>query len=160
MEQKNYAQFTLEEVFTPFFLYERKILEGGKIVYEEVDRTPRVTGIVAFDTFLRYLEAGQRNLSTIASTMGVYQRDLTGMVRLLTGMSAAEFISAYQTHIISLLLRYTDMTALEIARRYNLGTPSNIAQRLKDAYGETIGQRRYGHRVKHDLGRFLLEKPV
>lgn len=159
MSQENYAQFKLEDVFTPLFCYERKILEEGKIMYVEVDRTPRVTGIHAFDDFLRHLEAGQRSVSDIARLMGIDQRDLCGFIRLLTGMPAFQFISAYQMHAVCLLLRYTDMTAQEIANYFDLGTAANVAKRLQLAYGKTIRECRYGQRKKNDAGRFLLRMP-
>lgn len=159
METGKYAQFTLEDVFTPIFRYERKMLAEGKITYVEVDRTPRVTGIKAFDAFLRGLEAGYRTISGIARQMGVDKQELSGLVHLLTGIPTGEFISAYQMHEVSLLLRYTDMTAKEIARRCGLGTPANVAQRLRDTYGETIWSCRYNHREKYDRGRFVLQMP-
>lgn len=156
MKQESYAQFTIEDVFTPFFHYERKILEGGEFSYVEVDRTPRTTGIRAFDAFLRCLEADQRTLPDIARTMRVNPRELSGLVHLLTDIPAGRFISVYLMHKVSLLLRYTDLPAAEVARYCRMGTEANMAQRLKDTYGETIAQRRYNHRQKYDLGRFLL----
>lgn len=159
MEKGKYAQVTLEEVFRPIFRYERKMLAEGKIAYVEVDRTPRTTGIKAFDAFLRALEAGHRTVSGIAREMGVNQQELSGLVHLVTGIPAGEFISAYQMHEVSLLLRYTDMTAKEIARHCRLGTPANVAQRLQDTYGESISQHRDWHREEYDLGRFVLQMP-
>lgn len=157
---KIYQQYHLRDLFTPIFLYEKKILEGGEIVYVEVDRTPRTTGIEAFDDFLRVLEKGVFDNDAIASTMSVNREYLNGLVWLLVGKSMSEFIRAYQFHIFDLYLRYTRLTGKAIAEKLGLGTASNFSQRIFTMHGQTLWQRRNHLREHGDVGRFLFQPPT
>lgn len=152
------AQFTIEQLFTPFFVKERKFCEDGSTYMVPVNRTPLDTGIPALNEFLRCVRMGIPTATGIAESMEVELTDLNGFVKLLTGYSVLEFMRLYTHHKIKLLLRYTNLPMEKIGQMCGFSNHANMTQCFKAIEGVTPKMYRCNERKMYDVGRFRLEE--
>ena len=82
--------------------------------------------------------------------------DLSGLVRIATGLCLSEFVAAWQLLMADELLRYTDLRMTEIARYCGMGKGVNFTNRIVRAHKCPPLTRRWELRQKNDLGRFKL----
>ena len=129
-------------------------------VYVTVDGGPKrkmePTGIKIFDAYLQYLTAGGSDMLAFAQKYGLRRDDIDSMVFVLTGMRGVDFRMRYQVWIAELLLRYTNMSIAEVAKRSGFGSANNLYLTYKREFNIAPGYRRIAIRKQGDLGRFKL----
>ena len=91
-----------------------------------------------------------------ADRHGLRVDDIDSLVFVLTGMRGVDFRQKYQVRIANQLLRYTDMTVAEVAKRSGIGSANNLYLTYKREYNLAPGYRRQRIRQPGDLGRFKL----
>lgn len=149
-------QFTVQQLFISPFAFQRRYHEDGTYEYVPLPDTRIRTGFEVFDELITLM--GRRILSVQALTtrLGVKGPDLSGLVRIATGLCLSEFISAWQLLMADELLRYTDLRMTEIARFCNMGNGVNFTNRIIRAHHCPPLMRRLELRRTNDLGRFKL----
>ena len=153
---KDEPQFKFENVFITPLRQKRRYAEDGYVSYVEFERNTEPTGIRLFDAYCQYLTAGNSDLQTFADLHGLRIDDIDSMVFILTGMRGIDFRQKYQVWIADQLLRYTDMTVAEVAKRSGIGSANNLYLTYKREYNLAPGYRRLRIRQEGDVGRFIL----
>lgn len=153
---KDDPQFKFENVFITPLRQKRRYAEDGYVSYVEFERNTEPTGIRLFDAFCQYLTAGNSDLQAFADQYGLRLTDIDSMVFILTGMRGVDFRQKYQVWIADQLLRYTDMTVAEVAKRSGIGSANNLYLTYKREYNLAPGYRRQSIRKPGDVGRFKL----
>lgn len=149
-------QFRAEDWYiTPFA--ERKLFdEDGRWHYVAVGRNLEPTGLRILDDYLRYLSGGGSDVQAFAARHGVRMAEVNAMIFVLTGVTGLRFRQLYQMRLVDDLLRYTDMTPSEVARRSGLGGSNNLYLALRREYDMSATERRRAVRQEGDLGRYRL----
>lgn len=153
---KDEPQFKFENVYITPLRQKRQYAEDGYVSYVEFERNTEPTGIRMFDAYCQYLTAGNSDLQTFADLHGLRIDDIDSMVFILTGMRGVDFRQKYQVWIADQLLRYTDMTVAEVAKRSGIGSANNLYLTYKREYNLAPGYRRQRIRKPGDVGRFKL----
>lgn len=154
MERK--PQFTVQQLFVPPFATMRRYHEDGTYEYVPLPDTCVHTGLEVFDDFIALMARHPYSARRIAAKLGVREPDLSGLVRIATGLSLSDFVAAWQLLAADELLRYTNLRMPEIARICDMGKGVNFNNRIVRAYKCTPLERRWALRRKNDLGRFRL----
>ena len=126
------------------------------MTYLDVEQRTELTGIRMFDAYLQYLAHGGLEMQTFADRHGLRLTDIDSMVFVLTGMRGIVFCMKYQVRLVDELLRYTDMTVAEVAKRFGIGSANNLYLTYKREFNLAPGYRRMRIRQEGDLGRFRL----
>jgi len=154
---KDEPQFKFEDVYISPFLWQRKYSEDGKVTYVEMERRMKPMGIWMFDAYLQYLaQGGSDDMQAFANRHGLRREDIDSMVFILTGMRGVDFRMKYQVRMADDLLRYTDMTVAEVAKRSGIGSANNLYLTFKREFNLAPGYRRLRVRQDGDVGRFRL----
>ena len=149
-------QFKFEDMFITPLRLKRHYSEDGVVSYKELERKTEPTGIKIFDAFLQFLTAGESDLQGFADRYGLKLNDIDSMVFVLTGMRGVDFRQKYQVWIADQLLRWTDMTIAEVAKRSGLGSSNNLYLTFKREYNLAPGYRRQRIRKEGDVGKYKL----
>lgn len=154
---KDEPQFKFEDLYISPFKWQRKYSEDGKVSYVEMERRMEPTGIRIFDAYLQYLaQGGSDDLQVFADQHGLRREDIDSMVFVLTGMRGVDFRMKFQVRMADELLRYTDMTVAEVARRSGIGSANNLYLTYKREFNLAPGYRRLRIRQEGDVGRYRL----
>ena len=153
---KDEPQFKFEDVYITPLMQKRRYSEDGYVSYVEMERNIRPTGIHIFDAYLQYLTAGNSDLQVFANLHGLRRDDIDSMVFILTGMRGVDFHQKYQVRMADDLLRYTDLTIAEVAKRSGIGSPNNLYLTYKREFNLAPSYRRQRIRQEGDLGRYKL----
>ena len=153
---KDEPQFKFEDLYISPFRQQRKYSEDGVVRYVDVERRTAPTGIRMFDAYLQYLAQGGLEVQTFADQHGLRLTDIDSMVFVLTGMRGIDFRMKYQVRLADELLRYTDMTVAEVARRSGIGSANNLYLTYKREFNLAPGYRRLRIRQEGDVGRYKI----
>ena len=155
MEARN-GFHTLEELYISPFTRARRFDDNGQPYYVALTRDLNPTGIYAADMLLRSFTDGRPSLADLAGRLGCDGRDLSGLLRCLTGMPSEEFRIAYRKRIVGELLRYTSMTLAEVAARSGIGSARNLSLFCNHHFRSTPDELRRRLRQQGDEGRFAV----
>ena len=155
-ELKSKPQFTFDELYITPFTKRRRYDEDGHGYYVNIERNTAPTGILVMDEYLRFLAAGNTDIHAFIDRHGLLFGELSALVCILTGMKHTLFRQKYQSRLADELLRYTDMSQPDIARRSGLGSQINLYQALRRDCDMSATERRNFLRKENDLGRFGL----
>lgn len=149
---------TLEEIYISPFTHVRKFDDNGQSYYVPLDRKLNPTGIYAADYLLQCFSSGVSVLSHIANRLGCSGRDLSGLIRCLTGQPSDDFRRAYRQRLADDLLRFTPLSLPEVARLSGIGTERNLLFFIRKHHGCTPQERRSQIRKTGDEGRFSISE--
>jgi len=149
-------QWTLDQLFITPFSARRRYDEEGIIHYDPIERNMYPTGIHVMDHFLQRLAAGNDRMNEFCNIYGLRTEDMDGLVYILTGMSGPEYRKAYRLRMVDELLRYTDMSFDEIAKRTGFGTHGNLCVVFRHSWGQSPTVRRKRLRNPRDVGRYIV----
>ena len=153
-EQKRFK--TIEELYISPFNSIRYYDNNGTAKYKALAHNIHPTGIYAADYLLQSLTSGQNRLKDIANHLGCSDRDLSGLIRCLSGQPSHDFLVAYRLRLIDDLLRYTSLSISDVALRSGLGTARSLHRFLMRHRGCTPADRRNQIRTVGDEGRLSL----
>ena len=123
---KGEAQYTFDELFITPFTHAFTADSMGRTGYTPISRSLTPSGIHILDAYLQALHRGHSDVADFCARYNARTSDLDGLIFLLTGMSNQDFRNRWILKTADLLLRYTDMTVEEIARRSGAGTRTNL----------------------------------
>lgn len=155
-ELKSEPQYTLDDLFISPFTQKRHYDEDGRCWYVPIERRTAPTGIHVMDDYLDYLAEGQSDMLAFANRHGLKTVEVSVMVFILTGLKGERFRQLFQIRLVDELLRYTDMTPAEVARRSGLGSQNNLYFSLRREYNMSATERRWFLRRDGDVGRYRL----
>ena len=147
-------QFPLEDIYITLFTERRIYDRDGNESYEPIEHRVKATHVEMLDALRLALDEGAVNLKSFGSRYGLTPPDLNGFVLALTGMEATTFRMAWQRRRVDELLRYTDLTIEEVARRSGVGTGSNLFYACQRDFHCSPSERRDAIREWNDVGRF------
>ena len=148
--------FSLDELYISPFSKVRKFDDNGERYYVPIQRQMNPTGIYAADYMLQAFSRGEKSMTAIAEHLGCDGRDLSGLIRCISGMPSEEFRIEYRKRLVQDLLRFTDMQLPEIAAHSGLGTQRNLIFFFHRNYDCTPILLRYKLRKRGDEGRFAI----
>ncbi len=149
-------QFPFKSVYIHPFRLQRHYADDGTVSYSEITRNLEPTGIKIFDDFLRYMTAGNSDLQVFADRYGLRITDIDSMIFVLTGMRGVDFRQKYQVRMADQLLRFTEMTIAEVAKRSGHGSANNFYLAYKREFNLAPGYRRKAIRKPGDVGKYKL----
>lgn len=155
---KGEAQFTLDDLYITPFTHELTTDGQGRKGYTAVDRNMNPSGIKVLDEYLQALSAGQSDIADFCARHDAKTSDLDGLVFLVTGMTNLDFRTRWILRQADDLLRFTDMSAVEVARRSGAGSRSNLYFIYERELNCSPIQRRKALREDGDLGRYSIEE--
>jgi AraC-like DNA-binding protein len=147
---------TLDDLYISPFTKVRRFDDNGMPVYSPLERNLQPTGIYAADHLLQSLTNGENTLTAIANRLGCSGRDLSGLVRCLTGIPSEDFRNQYRQRLVDDLLRFTSLSLVEVANHSGIGSERNLYSFCRRQYGCTPADRRNKIRQVGDEGRFGL----
>ena len=162
---KTEPQLTFDELYrSPLRLERRYEVTGGgtmepqvKTIYVEYEQTAvKSTGIRVLDEFIDYIAGGHSDVTTFCHARGLRRSDIDSLLFVLTGMRGIDFRQRYQLRMMNELLRYTDLTPAEVARRSGIGSVNNLYLVTKRNYNESPVEHRRKIRLKGDEGRYRI----
>jgi len=154
-ELKSTPQYTLDDLYISPFTRRVRYDEDGRKYYVNIERNTSPTGIHVMDDFLRYMADGGSDVGTFVNRHGIHTDELAALLFILTGMKGALFRQQYQARLADDLLRYTDLSLAEVARRSGIGSQINLYQVLRRDCNMSGTERRRFLRQEGDLGRFV-----
>ena len=149
-------QYQFKDLYITPLRLKRHYADDGTVSYTEFERKMKPTGIQIFDDYLLYLTAGGSDMQQFADIYGIRREDIDSMVFVLTGMRGVDFRQKYQVRMTDELLRYTDMTVAEVAKRSGIGSANNLYLTYKREFNLAPGYRRLQLRQEGDVGRYKL----
>ena len=156
---KGEPQYTLEKLFITPFTHAFTADDMGRTGYTPIERNLTPTGIHILDAYLQALHRGHSDIADFCDRYNARTSDLDGLIFLLTGMSNQEFRNRWILKTADLLLRYTDMTVEEIARRSGAGTRTNLYFIYERDLNTSPTARRHALRKPGEKGRYkIVEK--
>ena len=155
-ELKTPPQFKFDELYITPFTQKKRYDEDGRWQYVAVERNTAPTGLRIMDDYLCYLTAGRSDMQAFADRHGLKMDEVGALVFILTGIKGVRFRQLYQMRLVDDLLRYTDMTPAEVARRSGLGSPNNMYLALRREYNMSATERRAFLQKEGDAGRYRL----
>jgi AraC-like DNA-binding protein len=153
---KDEPQFKFEDMYITPLRQQRHYADDGYVSYVEIERRTEPTGIRLFDAYLQYLTAGGSDLQAFADRHGLKLTDIDSMVFVLTGMRGVDFRQKYQVRMADELLRFTDMSIAEVAKRSGIGSANNLYLTYKREFNLAPGYRRQRIRKPGDVGKYKL----
>lgn len=151
---KGEPQYTFDEVFITPFTHALTADGMGRTGYTPLERNLTPTGIHIFDAYLQALHRGDTDIAAFCRLYNARTYDLDGLVFLLTGMSNQVFRNRWIVRTADLLLRYTDIGVVEIARRCGAGTRTNLYFIYERDLNVSPSARRRQLRKPGDLGKY------
>jgi len=155
-ELKIEPQYRFEDLYIMPFRERRIYSEDGKVSYVPIEQQRKLTGIHIFDAYVEYLAQCNSDINAFVDRYGLKVTDIDSLVFVLTGMRGVDFRQKYQVQIADDLLRYTDLTIAEVAKRTGIGSPNNLYLTFKREFNIAPGYRRLRIRQEGDLGRYKL----
>lgn len=153
-------QWTVEQLWVSPFRERRRYETDGehiRTVWDRLEERERPkTGVRIFDDWLQYLAEGHRDMSAFCRRYGLRTGDIDSVCFVLTGMRAIDFRMKFQLKTLDELLRYTDLTPAEVARRSGFGSLNNLFLTTKREYNQAPMERRQAIQRKGDKGRYKL----
>jgi len=153
---KDEPQFKFKDVYITPLRQRRRYSPDGYVSYELIERKTEPTGIHIFDAYLQYLTDGNSDLQAFADKHGLRRDDIDSLVFVLTGMRGVDFRLKYQLWMAEQLLRFTDMSVAEVAKRSGIGSANNLYLTYKREYNIAPGYRRQRIRQPGDVGKYKL----
>ena len=147
----------LEDLYISPFTSARYYDDNGQPCYRPLVRNLYPTGIYAADLLLQSLSLGNCSLSALAVRLGCSSRDLSGLIRCLTGQPSDQFRTEYRKRLVTDLLRFTDLTLPEVAARSGIGQKRNLHLFTNHHFGCTPEELRQRIRLLGDAGRYSVE---
>ena len=147
---------TLEDLYISTFTYIRYFDQNGTAKYRPLERNLHPTGIYAADLLLQSLTNGETTLTAIARRLGCSGRDISGLIRCLTGMPSEEFRNQYRMKLVDDLLRYTSLSLAEVAQKSGIGSERNLYSFCRRHYNCTPADRRNQIRSVGDEDRYSI----
>lgn len=154
-EQKRFQH--LEELYISPFVKIRHYDNNGLAKYLPMERNLHPTGLYAADYLLQSLTAGRSRLKDIANHIGCSDRDLSGLIRCLSGQPSHDFLIAYRLRLIDDLLRFTSLSLSDVAHRSGLGTARSLHRFILRHCNCTPSERRNKIRTVGDEGRYSID---
>lgn len=148
---------TLDDLYISPFTSARYYDDNGQPRYRPLVRNLHPTGIYAADLLLQSLSLGNCSLTALARRLSCSSRDISGLIRCLTGQPSDHFRTAYRKRLVTDLLRFTDLSLPEVAARSGIGQKRNLHLFTNLHFGCTPDELR--HRIRHvgDEGRFAID---
>ena len=152
-------QVTFDELYRSPLRRERRYETTGdgttepqvKTVYVELKQpVVKSTGIRVLDEYVDYIAAGHSDVTAFCHSHGLRRSDIDSLLFVLTGMRGIDFRQRYQLRMMDELLRYTDLTPAEVARRSGIGSVNNLYLVTKRNYKESPVEHRRKIRLKVD----------
>jgi len=156
---KGEAQYSLDDLYITPFTHELTSDGLGRTGYTPLERNMNPSGINVLDEYLQALSAGQADIGGFCARHNAKTSDLDGLMFLLTGMSNVDFRNRWMLRCADELLRHTDMTMPEIARRCGAGTRGNLYFIYERELNCSPSQRRAELRKQGDLGKYKIVEP-
>jgi AraC-like DNA-binding protein len=156
MENKLEPQFPAKGLYISPFSLVRTYDTEGVPSYVPLERNLAPTGVKLLDDFLVFLMKGNLSVKTFCENRDIDPRYFHGLVYLLTGETPDALRKMYTLNLANDLLRYTDLTLDDVAKRSGLGSNSNLSQMLKRHYRCCALRRRKVLRKKGDEGKYKL----
>jgi AraC-like DNA-binding protein len=153
-ELKEEPQFKFDDLYTPPFTKKKRYDEDGHWKYVALEKNSAPTGIRVMDEYLEQLAAGNFDIVGFATKLGLKSDEINALVLILTGIKGVRFRQLYQLRVADDLLRYTDMTPAQVARRSGHGSQNNFYLALRREYDMSATERRQFLRRNGDLGRY------
>lgn len=150
------VQFDAEQVYITPFAQRRITNDAGQAEYVATERNLTPTGVWVVDECLRAFAAGKDPGATACRSYGLTMEMLSTVFFALTGRTYHEVRDAYMMRMADELLRYTDLTMGEVARRAGFSTQPFFTRVMIRTYGTTPTQRRRALRREGDRGRYVL----
>ena len=148
---------TMDELYISPFTSARYYDDNGQPCYRQLVRKLYPTGIYAADLLLQSLSLGNCSLTDLARRIGCSSRDLSGLIRCLTGQPSDNFRNEYHKRLVTDLLRFTDLSLPEVAARSGIGQKRNLHLFTNHHFGCTPEELRQRIRQVGDAGRFSVE---
>lgn len=148
---------TLDDLYISPFTSSRYYDDNGQPRYRPLVRNLHPTGIYAADLLLQSLSIGQGSLTALARRLGCSSRDISGLIRCLTGQPSDQFRTEYRKRLVTDLLRFTDLPLPEVAARSGIGRKRNLHLFTNHHFGCTPDELRQRIRQVGDEGRFIIE---
>lgn len=144
---KYFKLITVEAVYVSVLEAERVSDSAGVLTYKKVEKSFPHTGSVLIDAMGQILrETGYWSSEDFARKLEVDLRDLQGAMRVLTGMSVAEFVTAYRMRQAKEWLACTDLSIREVARRCGMRFSEMLSNRFRQREKMTPQRYRKLHR--------------
>lgn len=148
---------TLDDLYISPFKSARYYDDNGQPRYRPLERNLHPTGIYAADLLLQSLTLGRSSLTALARRLGCSSRDISGLIRCLTGQPSDQFRTAYRKRLVTDLLRFTDLSLPEVAVRSGIGKKRNLHLFINQHFGCTPEELRQRIRKVGDTGRFAID---
>ena len=148
---------TLDDLYISPFTLARYYDDNGQPCYRPLVRNLHPTGIYTADLLLQSLSTGNCSLTALAHHLGCSSRDLSGLIRCLTGQPSDKFRAEYRKRLVTDLLRFTDLSLPEVAARSGIGQKRNLHLFTNHHFGCTPEELRQRIRLLGDAGRFSVE---
>lgn len=147
---------TIDDLYITPFTARRVYSEDGVISWVPVERKLNPTGVSVIDFVVRSMSEGHCDFQWMAQRLLCKRRDVRGLVSALTGMDADAFLRAYMFRLADDLLRYTDMSINEVAKRAGFTSASRMAHNFTKHRHITPKEQRRVTQRDIDKGRFRL----
>ena len=147
---------TLDDLYISPFTSLRYYDDNGQPRYRPLERNLYPTGIYAADLLLQSLTLGHSSMSSHAIRLGCSSRDISGLIRCLTGQPSDHFRTEYRKRLVTDLLRFTNLSLPEVAARSGIGRKRNLHLFTNLHFGCTPEDLRQRIRKVGDEGRFGL----
>lgn len=149
-------KLTVNDLYISPFTARRVYNEDGVMSYVPIERNTKPTGQVIMDRLAQEMAAGNTDNKRLAHIMGCTREELSGFIRVMTGMSFVDFRRQYIFRFADDLLRYTDLSVDKIARRIGAYSASSLSQQFMEYRHFTPKQRRIALQQPRDAGRYRM----
>jgi len=149
-------KLTIDDIYISPFTARRVYNEDGVMSYVPIERNTKPTGQVIMDRLAQEMAAGNTDNKRLAHIMGCTREELSGFIRVMTGMSFVDFRRQYIFRFADDLLRYTDLSVDKIARRIGAYSASSLCQQFIEYRHFTPRQRRIALQQPRDAGRYRM----
>lgn len=129
-------QIKVEEVYVSILKRKRVFQKDGWERMEEVPHVLRPSGSQVVDAVVECLVKKKLySDQVVAAALKVRVRDLTGVLRVLTGYTTQGFINAYRLLAAEEYLRCTDLPLEEIVARLGWGSRNSFSLLFRQRFG-------------------------
>ena len=156
MTMEAIKKLTVNDLYISPFTARRVYNEDGVMSYVPVERNTKPTGQGIIDRLAQEMAAGNTDHLKLAHIMGCTREEFSGFIRVITGMSFADFRRQYIFRFADDLLRYTDLSVDKIARRIGAYSASSLCQQFIEYRHFTPKQRRIALQQPRDAGRYRM----
>jgi AraC-like DNA-binding protein len=149
-------KLTVNDLYISPFTARRVYNEDGVMSYVPIERNTKPTGQGIIDRLAQEMATGNTDHQRLALIMGCTREEFSGFIRVMTGMSFADFRRQYIFRFADDLLRYTDLSVDKIARRIGAYSASSLCQQFVEYRHFTPKQRRIALQQPRDAGRYRM----